>query len=72
MRNYILDWNNKAVIVVKKAYRKECCCPSSPCFMEKMLLEKDGWAFRDGTMYDIRTVENFVRNVNFAKMLNRL
>ena len=65
MRNYHIDWNNTAVIIVKKGYMKNAVKAGTWEARETQMLRNDGFAIKDGTNYKISTVQKMSRIIPF-------
>jgi hypothetical protein len=65
MRNYHIDWNNDAVIIVKKGYMKNAVKAGTWEAREIQNLRNVGFAIKDGTDYKINTVQNRSSTIPF-------
>jgi hypothetical protein len=65
MRNYHIDWNNDAVIIVKKGYMKNAVKAGTWEAREIQNLRNVGFAIKDGTDYKISTVQKMSRIIPF-------
>lgn len=71
MRNYVLDWNNMDMIIVKKGYLKKVLNGNGREAVEVENLKKNGFSLKDGTNFSVGVIENacYCENSTFLKLL---
>lgn len=65
MRNYLVDWNNMNVVIVKKEYLKKVQSNKGWQALEAQAFKSNGFSFKNGTKYTVGCVEQAIRNNRF-------
>lgn len=65
MRNYLVDWNNMNVVIVKKEYLKKVQSNKGWQALETQAFKDEGFSLKNGTKYTVGCVERAIWNNRF-------